>query len=99
MVLSKYKQVREDMAASFPIRSGAVAGTREIHEKISEQTGRGGVVLFSTTAGRFDYITQRKTVNKWWATPGATVEFDNGGHAIIHSEIVQGASIVLFGAN
>lgn len=98
-LLSKYKQVREEMAASFPLRSGAVAGMPEIYEKLSGQTGRGGVVLFSPSPGEFTYITRQRAATAWWATPGTHVRFDASGHAIVTANIDEGASIVFFGAN
>jgi alpha-galactosidase len=98
-LLNKYKQVREEMAASFPSRSGAVGGSPEIYEKIADQTRRGGVVLFSTSPGEFTYITQHQPVNTFWATPGTTVAFDNAGHAIIKAKMEGGAAIVFFGAS
>jgi len=97
-VLSKYKQVRDDMAAAFPLRSGAVAGVPEIHEKISQATGRGGVVLFSTSPGKFSYITQSRPVKEYWATPKTTVAFDSADHANITADTADGAAIVFFGS-
>ena len=96
--LSKYKQVREDMAASFPVRSGAVAGTPEIHEKISDETGRGGLVIFANTREHFTYVTQSKPVHNWWASEGTDVQFDKIGHAVISADTSNGAALVFFGA-
>jgi hypothetical protein len=87
------------MAASFPLRSGAVAGTPEIYEKLSEHGGRGAVVLFSPSPGEFTYITRQRPATVWWATPGTRVRFDTSGHAIITANIDEGAAIVFFGAN
>ena len=98
-VLGKYKQVREDMAGSFPVRSGAVAGTPEIHEKILDENGRGGVVIFATKQARFTYITQGKPVRNWWASEGTEVRFDDLGHAVITADTSDGAALVFFGAN
>ena len=97
-VLGKYKQVREDMAGSFPVRSGAVAGTPEIHEKILAESGRGGVVMFAPAHGRFTYVTQGKPVHQWWASEGTNVRFDDLGHAIISADTSEGAALVFFGA-
>ncbi|MFL6466238.1 MAG: alpha-galactosidase [Bryobacteraceae bacterium] len=97
-VLGKYKQVREDMAGSFPVRSGAVAGTPEIHEKILEESGRGGVVAFASKHARFTYVTQGKPVRNWWASEGAEVRFDDLGHAVISADTSEGAALVFFGA-
>jgi alpha-galactosidase len=98
-LLGKYKQVRDEMASSFPLRFGAVAGTPEIYEKIADKSQRGGVVVFSTSPGDFTYVTQHKPVTTLWATPGTTVDFDNSGHAIIKAKVQDGAAIVFFGIN
>jgi hypothetical protein len=50
----------EDIVGSDPILAGAVGTTPEIHEKISQQTGKGAVVLFATTNGTFKYITAHR---------------------------------------
>jgi alpha-galactosidase len=97
-VLSKYKQVRDDMAGSFPVRSGAVAGTPEIHEKILAESGRGGVVIFAPAHGRFTYVTQSKPVHQWWASQGTEAQFDSSGHAVISADTSEGAALVFFGA-
>jgi alpha-galactosidase len=97
-VLSKYKQVREDMAGSFPVRSGAVAGTPEVHEKLVSENGRGGVVIFAPARGRFTYVTQGKPVRQWWASEGTKVQFDGVGHAVISADASEGAALVFFGA-
>ncbi len=97
-VLGKYKQVRDDMAASFPVRSGAVGTTPEIHEKISEETGRGAVVLFAHgPGGNIRYVTHGKADTKWWGTEGTQVSYDSAGRAIIQCAGRSGTAIVFFG--
>jgi alpha-galactosidase len=98
-LLSKYKQVREDMASSFPLRQGAVAAAPEIYEKIADRSRRGAVAVFSGSSDEFTYITQHKPVNTWWATPGTLVQFDSAGHAVIRVKPTNGAAIVFFGAS
>lgn len=39
-LLARYQQVREDVAASGAVMTGAVGGSPEIHEKIAARTGK-----------------------------------------------------------
>jgi len=97
--LAAWRQVRGAMAASAPVRVGAVGGSGEVHEKIEHETGRGGIVIFSTQPGRQRYVSQHPTVSEHWATPGVTVTFDAAGHAIVDAAFEEpGAAIVFFGA-
>jgi alpha-galactosidase len=106
--LSKYKQVREDITAAFPVRTGKIGGSPEIHEKINPKTGKGVVVIFYNYKnawrqegpyfpGTFRYVTQNPVVTNWWDN-GAQVEFDSEGRAIIEANFEgPGAKIILFG--
>jgi alpha-galactosidase len=95
--LSRYKQVRLDVADSYPITSGAVSSSYETHEKIQDATGKGVAVLFSTTPGKMVYVTEHSPAQELWATEGTRVSFDGRGRAVIESEMESGAAIVLFG--
>lgn len=96
-LLSRYKQVRQDILESYPVMRGTVSTSCETHEKISEGNGKGVTVLFSTTPGRMVYVTQHTPSQKVWATEGTKVSFDPQGHAVIESEMESGAAIVFFG--
>ena len=61
-MLTLYKQVRDDITRASPVRSGAIAGSPEVHEKISE--GRGVVCLFATARGQYEYVTQNVVSQK-----------------------------------
>ncbi len=93
--LRHYKQVRDDITVSSPVRSGAVGGTPEIHEKISP-AGRGAVVVFATSSGEFTYITHAPVVRQFWHTGGAEVEFDADGRAKIQARLDKPGAVVLF---
>jgi alpha-galactosidase len=98
-MLGWYRQVREDMTEAPPLRSGAISGSAEVHEKISPRTGRGAVVVFSTTRGRVSYVTERRPVREFRATEGVTVEFDAAGRARLELAFEKpGAHLVFFGA-
>ena len=97
--LAMWRQVRDSMVAAAPVRVGEVGGSGEVHEKIEQETGRGGIVVFSTHAGRQRYVSEHPTVAQYWATPGVTVTFDAAGHAVVDAAFEKpGAAIVFFGA-
>jgi hypothetical protein len=76
-----------------------VSGAGEVYEKISPRTGRGVVVVFSTTPGHVSYVSARAAARDFRATDGATVTFDSKGRAHLELEFAaRGAHIVFFGA-
>lgn len=108
--LSKYKEVRDDITKSQPVRMGAIGGSPEIHEKIWKESGRGAVIVFynyknawrrsaeNAFPGEFTYITENPVDKKFWTNPGADVQFDDIGRAIITAKFSgPGAKIILFG--
>ncbi len=93
-----YRQVRDDVAAASPLRSGEVGGAPEIHEKLTP-AGRGAVVAFATAPGRYSWVTAGRPVQRFWASEGASVRFDARGRAVIDMDFSrQGAHVVFFGA-
>jgi len=100
-LLGLYKQVRDDITASYPVRSGAVGSSPEVHEKISARTGRGAVVIFSSArrACSHRYITRNKPVTDCWHTEGLMVKIGPDGRAAIEARFDgPGAQMVFFGA-
>jgi alpha-galactosidase len=96
--LGYYKQVRNDMTETTMIRNGAVGGSPEVYEKINPETGKGAVVVFSSHAGSFSYITKMKPNQKRWNTEGVDLSFDSEGHAVINTKFVKAeAKIIFFG--
>lgn len=93
--LRHYKQVRDDITASSPIRSGGVGGTPEVHEKIS-WSGRGAVVLFSSASGDVSYVTTARVSKEYWQTGNAHVEFDAHGRARLKVHFDRPGAVVLF---
>ncbi len=97
-ILSRYKQVRDDVTASSSLVTGAVGGSPEVHEKIAARTGRGVIALFATARGRYTYVTSARPVKTFWATPGTGVRYDASGHAVIEAQFTESsAAIVFFG--
>ena len=58
LFLQRYKEVREDVTAAYPVMSGAQGSSPEIHEKLNPADGRGIVVFFTHGAGTFTHVTQ-----------------------------------------
>jgi alpha-galactosidase len=98
--LGLYKQVRNDMTETAMIRDGAVGGSPEVYEKINPSTGKGAVVVFSSHAGSYSYITKVKPDKKIWNTNGVDLTFDSEGHAVINSNFSGSeAKIIFFGVS
>jgi alpha-galactosidase len=96
-IVSLYKQVRDDITASFPVRTGAVGGSPEVHEKISH-TARGVICCFADARGEYEYVSQNKVDRRCWATDGTEVEFGPTGRAKLKLSFDDpGAHIVFFG--
>ena len=104
-VLGKYRGVRDDVAEAFPVDSGPVGGTPEVHEKIAPN-GRGVVVLFASH-GTYRYVTSNRADRRVWHDEGTTVAFDAAGRAVIGADFPKppgpfpkaGAHIVFFGVD
>ncbi|CAG5008917.1 hypothetical protein DYBT9275_04384 [Dyadobacter sp. CECT 9275] len=99
-ILSKYKEVRDDIAKADPVRVGRPGDTPEIYEKINPLTGKGVVVIFANAKGQFSYITRGKVNHHSWTNEGATVKKGANGHAQIDVTFEEAsAKIIFFGVN
>jgi len=97
-LLGLYKQVREDITESYPVRWGAVGGSPEVHEKILSASGRGVVVIFSSQPGKFTYVTRNRVADRHWCTDGMVSRRDGEGRARLEADFgTAGAKIVFFG--
>jgi alpha-galactosidase len=97
-VLTRYKQVREEVTAAAPVRAGIVGGSAEIHEKINPDTGRGLVALFAEAPGVYTYVTSVPVTSTYWAAAGAAVNFDETGRARLDVAFAEaGGKLVFFG--
>lgn len=97
-VLRRYKQVRNDITTAQMVQTGAPGDSPEIYEKINPKTGKGCLVLFANSKGRYQYITVNKTVTTAWKTEGVTVEQDKAGRAVVSATFTEpSAKIILFG--
>ncbi|MDX2022925.1 MAG: alpha-galactosidase [Deltaproteobacteria bacterium] len=99
-VLKHFKQVRDDMTRVASTRTGALAGSPEVYEKVTADTGKGAVVMFTTSGGGFEYITRAKPAKNFWTNaPATTVSFDNQGHGHVKATLQKNeTAIVFFGA-
>jgi hypothetical protein len=98
-MMARYKKVCEAVAESDPVVTGLVSGSPEIHEKISARSGKGVVVIFATTAGRYSYVTQHKVEPHYWASEGVKVDIDSGLRARLSVHFaIPGAKVLFFGA-
>jgi len=108
--LSKYKQVRDDITAAYPTRSGEIGGAPEIHEKINPETGRGAVVVFYNyrnawrqkgpyLPASFRYVTRVPVAKDSWNNGVTVAGYDSRGRAILEAKFEgPGAKIIFFGA-
>lgn len=99
-VLSKYKEVREDITAEAAIKSGMTGSGFECYEKLSSETGKGVLCVFSTVKDTFRTITRKKTAEEFWASVPAKVTPLEDGASLV--EIVfeePGAAMVFFGVS
>ncbi len=96
-ILEKYKQVRDDVTLSDPVREGEPGNSSEVVEKINAINGKGELVMFSN-GGHTRYITQHQVDPRIWGTEGVKVRLDRAGRAVIDADFDgSGAKIVFFG--
>ena len=98
-VLSKYKVVRDDITAQAAIKTGNTGAGFECYEKISSETQKGVVCVFSTVWDTtFRYITEKKVVPNFWSSVPATVTPLADGTALIEITFNEpGAAMIFFG--
>jgi alpha-galactosidase len=94
-ILEKYKQVRDDVTLSDPVREGEPGNNSEVYEKINAGNGRGEVVLFSN-GGHFHYITTHRVDPRIWHTEGVKVHPDKAGRAVIDTDFDGSSAKILF---
>jgi alpha-galactosidase len=96
--LGLYKQVRDEMTETAMIRDGAVGGSPEVYEKINPETGKGAIVLFSSHAGSYSYISKTKVNSSHWETRDTQVKILPSGQVKIDAKFnTAEAKIIFFG--
>ena len=66
-ILSKYKQVKEDITLATIKITGEPGDAIEVYEKINPLTGNGVVVIFSNEDAEYSYCTNLPCSNRYWA--------------------------------
>lgn len=96
---SQYKQVRDDITAASPLRTGDVGGSPEIHEKINPATNRGVVSFFAAAPGTYAYVTRRPAAPNVWHTDGVKTTPLPDGKIKIEATFAPGeyAKVIFFG--
>ena len=90
--------MRDDITRTYPVRSGAVGGSPEIHEKINPVNGRGVVSLIAGCKGTFTWITEAIVAEGTWCSDDLSVERLPSGHARITARFqAAGGGFVFFG--
>ncbi|MEM6821264.1 MAG: alpha-galactosidase [Verrucomicrobiota bacterium] len=97
--LSLYKKVRNEITSSYPVRTGIVAGSPEIYEKICERSGKGAVVFFASKEGDYTYHIHNLVAKSWEAVGPLDVLETDSGKAVIHFRPKKSkeAAIAFFG--
>lgn len=96
--IADYKKIREEITESPPICYGQVGGSPEIYEKIHAVSGKGIVSIFSSSPGRYTYVTDARVNRSYRASDGVDVNVDDKGRAVVQVSFEQpGAAMVLFG--
>ena len=95
-ILGKYKQVRDDVAMVNLVHVGNPGDTPEIYEKINPGTGRGVVVIFANSKGKFSYITKYAVADTVWHNEEANVKIGNDRHAKIDVVFDEASAAIIF---
>lgn len=94
-VLGAYKQVRGDITEAYPVTLGRPGSTFEVHEKVSQATGRGVVCLFGSP-GKYRYRLENRTQGSPKIFGPARITEEGQIEADFQE---TGAAIVFFGAD
>ena len=95
-LLERYRVLRDDITAASLLKTGELGGSPEIYEKIGVE-GRGVIVVFSTAAGNYSYVTRHPVGATVWHTDDVKVTMGEDGYARIDMTFWQrGAKILLF---
>ena len=96
--LAHYKQVRDEITCATLRRTGDVAGSPEIYEKVDPATGRSVVSAFANASGRDTYSTKAIVAEGIWHNGGVTVTTDTQDHAALEMSFYRTrAELVFFG--
>lgn len=86
--------MRDAVTEATPVRSGAIGGSPEVHEKLAAD-GRGAVVVFAPE-GKVDYITERPAGKAFWKAGPVSVEPAPGGRARLRCDFRKSSAAIVF---
>ncbi len=95
-ILTRYKQVRDDVAIASPMHIGKPGDTPEIYEKINQKTGKGVVAIFANGKGAFTYTTRNNVTDEVWHNEGVTINMTQDSHAQITAVFDEASAKILF---
>lgn len=96
-ITAQYKEVREDITASYPRIRGVIGGSPEIYEKLNPNTGRGMVVFFTKAPAAVEHITQPIAYAREQTVCGADeVEIREDGCLILRAQMEADSARVIF---
>ncbi|GHV44574.1 hypothetical protein FACS189492_1130 [Clostridia bacterium] len=94
-VLTKYKSVRYNITKASLKHYGRPGGSLEVYEKINPENGKGAVVIFGGTRGRYQYRLSSAVHSEVYIK--GNVEITGDKLLCIDFSEQPGAAIVLFG--
>jgi alpha-galactosidase len=94
--LNYYKQVRDDVTSSTLVQSGKPGDSCEVYEKINPANGRGLVVLFANTQGKYVYQTKSKVEPRIIYPQGTDCKISEGGRAFINVCIGKKETVIIY---
>lgn len=96
--LQRYKKLSGDITLANPVVTGSPGVTFEVHEKINAQNGKGAVVLFATSKGKYKYVTENKVDANHVADASVKVTKDSSGRGVVQADFAEpGAKIIWWG--
>ena len=95
-ILTKYKEVRDDITKSNMIRTGFPGSSPEIYEKINKKNKKGVVVIFANSNQTVSYITTNIADTSFWSDNNMTVSYDSRSRAIIDCNFDKAGAIIIF---
>ena len=94
--IALYKKVREYVTASYPIVSGEIGTSPEIHEKIDPSSGKGLICFFTCFKGAYTYITQKLEVMPEHVNGAKSYEVLENGRLSVTVELDADSAEIVF---
>jgi len=95
-MLTKYKEVKNDITLSTLNHTGKTGDAIEVYEKINAQNGKGVISIFSNEDNRHSYCTTLPCSNVYWASQEVHVERDENGLCKITCDLQEHDAVIVF---